>query len=201
MELLRGYRAVAPGAALRPPDCRRQRLPASSFEACAAACLAQPFCEAATWFSPDATMPDRAKLRGVCVGRTAGNPSYFEPDAAADVAIRSCAVPGCGLQAQLDARCLAASQHANAKPACRGSTVARNRRVLGRHDARLEDYEWICAPPPSAGEAGGAGNLSLLLACVDDRGSMAPCQAPRDERQPALECKPPGGSGSRSNPG
>ena len=195
MQLLRGYRAVPITTAV---DCRRQHLAASSFETCAAACLAQPFCEAATWFNPDVVQPDsRSNLRGICVGRTAGNPSDFIPDLAADVAIRFCEVQGCGLQAQLDAYCLAASQKLPLGSKCKGSSVARNRRVLGRHDARLEDYEWVCAPPPEAGSVlGGGGNASMVLACVDDRGSMAPCQAPRDEKQPSLDCKPHGGSGA-----
>ena len=166
--LLPGYRAVTRHAMNQPPDCRRQRLPASTFEECAATCLAQPFCEAATWFGGS----DAA-----CVGRTAGSPSTFEPDADAKVAIRTCNIPGCGLQARLDAKCRAFSQSAEASPECRSSTVARNRRILGAHDARLEDFDWTCAPPANE-------SLPMLLACVDDRGAMAPCHSARDSRPP-----------------
>ena len=189
MMLVHGYRAVSPKSAARPPDCRRQRLPAATFEECAAACLAQPFCEAATWFNPDASSADHTALRGVCVGRTSGQPSAFEPDPDASVALRTCEVAGCGLQAKMDAMCLAASRDPQASPSCRGSTTARNRRVLGRHDATLEDYEWICAPPDDSV------NATMLLACVDDRGSMAACTAPRDDKQSSLNCWPSKGKG------
>ena len=181
MLLVRGFRAVSPSTALRAPDCRRQRLPAASFEECAMACLAQHFCEAATWFLPEFANP---ALRGVCVGRTAGQPADFEVQPNAHVALRSCHVPGCGLQARLDHQCLQASRHVDMSHECRGSTVARNRRVMGRHDARLEDYEWICAPISDEDTP----NATLTLACVDDRGMMAPCWAPRDNRQKSLSC-------------
>ena len=193
MLLLRGYRAVALGSAAAPPDCRRQRLPATSFEECASACLAQPFCEAATWFGQEAA----PTLREMCVGRTAGSPSEFAVDTTASVAFRTCEFEGCGLQARLDELCRAASVGPKASPACRGSTVARNRRVLGGHDARLEDYHWVCAPPvePPHPENASAATptAAMLLACVDDRGAMAPCGAPRDVKQASLNCWPTAG--------
>ena len=51
-----------------------------------------------------------AALRGVCVGRTEGMPVEFSPDPEAQVAMRTCEVAGCQLQARLDSRCLAASR-------------------------------------------------------------------------------------------
>ena len=187
MLLLRGYRATALSAAKMPDECRRQHLPAASYDECAAACLAQSHCEAATWFGPASP----ASVRGTCVGRTAGFPSYLDPDPTADVAYRTCEVRGCGLQARLDAVCVEASRSPGGSQHCRSSTVARNRRVLGGHDHRQDDFDWVCAPDPATDPS--LRNASqLLLACVDDRGSMAPCYAPRDEKQPSL-CGPGAG--------
>ena len=185
MQVIDGYRAVSRHGFLAPPDCRRQRLPATSFEECASACLAQPFCEAATWFGTDAA---EEKFREVCMGRTGGSPATFEVDVEARSAMRTCSMSGCGLQAQLNARCLAWSQAAKAPPACRSSTVARNRRVLGGHDARTEDFDWTCAPAPSA--ENNATALPMIMACVDDRGNMAPCHSVREAKQPSLSCWP-----------
>ena len=71
MRLLPSHRTFSLHDAAAGVDCRRQRLVASSATDCASACLAQPFCEASTWFVP--THPV-VTLRGVCIGRTAGTP-------------------------------------------------------------------------------------------------------------------------------
>ena len=66
---------------------------------------------------------------------------------------------GCRLQARLDAYCAAN---------CSG--VARNLRALAnttRSVVAREDFEWVCVPE--------VGERTLALACVDDRGHMAPC--------------------------
>ena len=174
MLVLHGYRAVGVRDATAPPDCRRQRLAAVSFDDCATACLAQPFCEAATWFSA-AHMTET--VRQTCIGRTAGSPSHLVRDPGASAAVRTCTAPGCGgLQARLDATCEHRTRNANTPRRCRQSTVARNRRVLGTQNALLEDFDWVCTPPPLA-------NATMLLACVDDRGEMAACTATQERRE------------------
>ena len=66
---------LQPGrAGCHGPTCRSARLEASSFASCAAACLAQPFCEAVTWVGRKHESP---LLRGSCWGRTAGSPATF----------------------------------------------------------------------------------------------------------------------------
>ena len=61
-------------AGCKGSTCRSARLEASSFASCAAACLAQPFCEALTWVGRKHGNP---LLRATCWGRTAGSPATF----------------------------------------------------------------------------------------------------------------------------
>ena len=177
MHVLPGHRAFkvgdgSEGSRATAYGCRRQRLIASSAEECAAACLVQPFCEASTWF--DSTHPV-STLRRLCLGRTAGTPAILTVDPAASAAVRVCEVPTCGLQQQLDLVCQRFAQSSRTPQVCRGSSVARNLRMLGQHDSSLEDYDWGCVPPP-------APNASFQLACTDDRGEMIACLAPRESR-------------------
>lgn len=148
----------------RVEDCVRQsqlghvrRLEATSADACEAACLQSPWCDAAVFFGPQFATPS---LRSTCHGRTAGGLVPFEPllDDGSVGFIRVCD-SGCNLQARLDAYCAAN---------CSG--VARNLRALAnttRSAVAREDFEWVCVPE--------VGERTLALACVDDRGHMAPC--------------------------
>ena len=61
-------------AGCKGSTCRSAQLEASSFASCAAACLAQPFCEALTWVG---RKHDNPLLRATCWGRTAGSPATF----------------------------------------------------------------------------------------------------------------------------
>ena len=148
----------------RVEDCLRQsqlghvrRLAADGADACEAACLASPWCDAAVFFGPQFSTPS---LRSTCHGRAAGGLVPFEPlaDDGSVGFVRVCD-SGCNLQARLDAYCAAN---------CSG--VARNLRALAnttRSAVAREDFEWVCVPE--------VGERTLALACVDDRGHMAPC--------------------------
>ena len=172
MQLLPHNRALRMKDMIRPPDCRQMPLEnVSSLAECAAACLAQPFCEVATWFGGGFDVP---AMRRACIGRTAGS-SALDPVPRRDghTAVRNCRIPGCGLQERRDAMC---RDHSAQTAGCEHNTRARNRRIIagfGRNDISLEDYDWTCVGeiPP---------NATVKLACVDDRGAMAPCAALED---------------------
>lgn len=181
MVLYPGYIAVPSKPMKTRSTCRLAELQLAlpSAQACAEACLAEPFCAAATWFA----------ARRACVGRTQGAPQWFYRAASASFstvvsAVRHCSVEGCSLQSKLDAICAARAATSN-RIACRDVEVARNRRALlvaqGKWDdsdvpnkrdvlAKWEDFEWSCYPRP-------APNAELHLACVDDRGVSVPCRA------------------------
>jgi len=152
------------------------------FEACAEACLAQPFCEAVTWFGPSYAV---RHLKGSCFGRTAGSPPVFQPHLRAANAlaqeeswpINSSVVTGyvhcspCPLQEELDAHC----QHiyAQSQGPCRSEAVARHTKLLDYPDE--EDFAWACyARPPE--------DAPLALMCVDGRGMMSPCTSVNKSR-------------------
>ena len=145
----------------------------ASATACAAECERQPLCTASTWYPTTA----------LCVGRTAGAPHLLHrPEARATgeqppvTYWKRCARRACGgvsLQARLDAACSAWSSACSAaslpgecEPACRGATTARNARAF--KDPEHEDFDWVCARPPTA-------EAPLRMACADDDGATFPC--------------------------
>ena len=156
-------------------SCKSARLLArSSFASCAAACLAQPFCEAVTWLG---SKHRNSQLRFGCFGRTAGLPATFlneteafgpSDDADATMTVVSGIVrcAPCELQQRLDAICASLFSPASG---CHDA-VARNA-LSWESRARAEDFRWGCYPPPAA-------DAPLSLGCVDGRGLMAACPRP-----------------------
>ena len=146
-----GFSTVNPSSAA---SCRVQRLQADGYDACAAACLAQPFCDAFTFFGMNHS--DSA-ARGICLARTAGTEQVLRQEEGATSGFRACYDPSCALQRRLDDHCAAIGER---------SHVARNFRVLHRP---VDDYKFACSPAPDA-------SAMLALACVDDRGHPLPCR-------------------------
>ncbi|KAL1520840.1 hypothetical protein AB1Y20_022402 [Prymnesium parvum] len=145
------------------PRCRlRLLLNHSTVGGCAAACAAQPYCEAATHVAPE-----RGSPHGPCHARAGGSPATFgrapRGEGKTTALYRRC--ESCGLQARLDAACAANGART---PACAPFVVARNRRVLHRKGRGLDDFEWECVERAPAED--------FALACVDDRGAMSPCR-------------------------
>ena len=165
--------------------CRVARLlkGASDFEACAEACLAQPFCEAVTWFGPSYPVHH---LQRSCLGRTGGSPPVFQPhggvaNALAQEeswsAVNSSVVTGyvhcstCPLQQELDEHCQRV--YAKSQGPCQSGAVARHTKLLDYPDE--EDFAWACyARPPD--------DAPLALMCVDGRGMMSPCSSVNKSR-------------------